>query len=148
MLIRTATPDDVPALRALDLASAFGARWTDAHYQSFFVRADSLKHLVLVAEQQGSVIAYLAASGVGPEWELENIVVAPDLLRRGIARALLEELCERLGRERVERLHLEVRESNAAARALYARLGFTEQNRRAAYYSDPVEDALILSCPV
>ena len=41
-------------------------------------------------------------------------------------------------------VHLDVRESNAAARALYARFGFTEVGRRRAYYREPVEDALML----
>ncbi len=43
-------------------------------------------------------------------------------------------------------MHLDVRESNAAARALYARFGFAEVGRRRAYYREPVEDALVLRC--
>ena len=39
---------------------------------------------------------------------------------------------------------LEVRESNGAARALYAALGFTELARRKAYYSNPREDAVVM----
>jgi len=145
VLIRAATAADIPALRALDLGSPFGARWTDAHYQGLFAGADRLKHLVQVAETQGMVLAYLVASGVGAEWEQENVVVSSHNLRRGIARALIEELLERLRGESVQRLHLEVRESNQAARALYTALGFTETSRRAAYYTQPIEDAIILA---
>jgi ribosomal-protein-alanine acetyltransferase len=145
MLIRSATVADVPALRALDFASSFGARWSETQYNGLFVTPDRLKHLVLVAEIQGDVIAYLAASGVGPEWEVENVVVSSLNQRRGIARGLIAELVEALRREGVVRLFLEVRESNAAARALYAALGFTQQDRRPRYYANPEEDAIILT---
>jgi ribosomal-protein-alanine N-acetyltransferase len=40
-------------------------------------------------------------------------------------------------------LLLEVRQSNAAARALYAKHGFHETGRRRAYYRDPDEDAVL-----
>jgi ribosomal-protein-alanine N-acetyltransferase len=39
---------------------------------------------------------------------------------------------------------LEVRESNAAARALYAKVGFREEGRRPRYYRDPDEDAVLM----
>jgi ribosomal-protein-alanine N-acetyltransferase len=41
-------------------------------------------------------------------------------------------------------MHLEVREANAAARALYESRGFGRVGRRTRYYREPVEDALIL----
>ncbi len=149
MLIRAATSADIPAIRNLDLASKFGARWSDLHYHELFARADRFKHLVLIAEDTDATekqpIAYLVASGVGAEWELENVVVATPMLRRGTARALIEELLDRLRREGVHRLHLEVRESNSAARSLYAALGFTEERRRPEYYANPVEDAVLLA---
>jgi [ribosomal protein S18]-alanine N-acetyltransferase len=147
MLIRAATPADIPAVRNLDLASPFGARWSDLHYHELFARADRFKHLVLLAEDapEKHPLAYLVASGVGADWELENVVVATPLLRRGIGRALIEELMDRLRREGVQRIHLEVRESNQAARALYAALGFAEERRRPEYYANPVEDAVLLA---
>ena len=40
-------------------------------------------------------------------------------------------------------LLLEVRVSNAAARALYERYGFRETGRRTAYYRDPEESAVL-----
>ncbi|MEO6119313.1 MAG: GNAT family N-acetyltransferase [Terriglobales bacterium] len=151
MLIRAATPADIPAIRNLDLASPFGARWSDLHYHELFARADRFKHLVLLAEDiahasgEKHPAAYLVASGVGAEWELENVVVATTMLRRGIARALIEELLEGLRRDGVTHIHLEVRESNSAARALYAALGFVEENRRPEYYANPAEAAIILA---
>ncbi|HUS19111.1 MAG TPA: ribosomal protein S18-alanine N-acetyltransferase [Terriglobales bacterium] len=145
MFIRAATVADIPTMRELDLASAYGARWSEGHYYGLFSSATPQRHLVLIAESQDSIVGYLAASGVGDEWEVENVIVATLMLRHGIAKALLEELLERLRRAAARRLHLEVRESNQPARALYAQFGFAEAHRRPAYYSDPVEDAIVLS---
>lgn len=144
VLLRSATAADIPRLRALDQSAPHGVRWTEAHYADLIARHDEAA-VVLVAEVQGDPIAYVAAAGVTPESELENIVVRLDYLRRGVARALLEELLERLRRAGTKRLHLEVRDSNAPARALYRSLGFTEVGRRPAYYSTPTEDAVLLS---
>ena len=50
MLLRLATAADIPSMRALDLASAFGARWSEAHYQGLFAGVDRQKHLVRTIE--------------------------------------------------------------------------------------------------
>jgi ribosomal protein S18 acetylase RimI-like enzyme len=57
-----------------------------------------------------------------------------------VARALLNELC----RDDARVVFLEVRESNAPALALYGALGFTELARRARYYADTGEDAVVM----
>jgi ribosomal-protein-alanine N-acetyltransferase len=49
-----------------------------------------------------------------------------------------------LSRADVREVLLEVRESNQAARAFYASLGFVDDGRRRGYYADPVEDAVLL----
>jgi ribosomal-protein-alanine N-acetyltransferase len=41
-------------------------------------------------------------------------------------------------------MYLEVRESNTAARRLYASRGFEEMGRRRGYYKRPAEDAIVL----
>ncbi len=42
--------------------------------------------------------------------------------------------------------HLEVRASNRAAIGLYNSFGFNESGRRQRYYSDPIEDAVLMTC--
>jgi ribosomal protein S18 acetylase RimI-like enzyme len=50
------------------------------------------------------------------------------------------------GRERgARKMFLEVRVSNAPARALYRRLGFVETGRRKNYYAEEQEDALTMA---
>jgi len=70
--------------------------------------------------------------------------VLPDVRRTGIGSSLLEFVLKK-GRELgARRATLEVRRSNEVARLLYERFGFSVAGVRPAYYSKPVEDALIL----
>lgn len=72
------------------------------------------------------------------------VVVAPGARRRGLGRELTEVLCRTLAALGAERVLLEVRAANTAARALYAATGFEEVARRRSYYRDG-EDALVLA---
>jgi ribosomal-protein-alanine N-acetyltransferase len=107
--------------------------------------------LVAILAGSGEVIGFAVAGLVPPEAELENIAVAREVQRRGIARQLLSELVRELKIPREPRqagigtLHLEVRASNSAAIGLYNSIGFTESGHRPRYYSDPVEDAVLMT---
>jgi ribosomal-protein-alanine N-acetyltransferase len=57
---------------------------------------------------------------------------------------LLDHALEIARERRSQVVFLEVRESNAAARALYASRRFEVAGRRSKYYRKPVEDALVL----
>lgn len=81
-------------------------------------------------------------SPVVGEGELLRIAVAPEARGQGHARRLLREGHERLGAEGLDTLFLEVRVSNAAARALYASEGWAEVGLRRAYYRDGEDAAL------
>jgi ribosomal protein S18 acetylase RimI-like enzyme len=89
--------------------------------------------------------SYLLFWVVPPELEIHDLAVAPSLQRHGGGRALVAALLEGARSAGIERLFLEVRQSNAAARALYAAMGFVYSGRRAAYYADTGEDALCLT---
>ena len=80
------------------------------------------------------------------EADMMNVAVSPAYRRQGIGRALVLALCEALKtRMQATVLTLEVRDSNAAAIALYQGFGFEEVGRRKNYYDLPKEDALILT---
>jgi ribosomal-protein-alanine N-acetyltransferase len=91
-----------------------------------------------------SADGFLVAQSVAGEWEIENLVVDARCRRRGVASRLLRELLCRVEASRGETIALEVRESNEAARALYAKWGFREAGRRKGYYRQPEEAALLL----
>lgn len=101
--------------------------------------------LFLVAEEEGRAVSYVGSHVVCGECYIDNVAVHPSQRGRGVALALLTELI-RLVRERDGVfLTLEVRESNAPARGLYGKLGFSEAGRRRGFYSEPREDALLLT---
>lgn len=140
MHIRLATPADLAAMRSLEVRSAFAAHWSDEEYQRLFTPEPPRLSLVV---EDGSVQGFMVGKHIGPEWEIENIVVAQDARRRGLGSMLLTHFLELIRRQNAESVVLEVRASNAAARALYAKFGFIEAGRRPAYYANPPEEAII-----
>jgi ribosomal-protein-alanine N-acetyltransferase len=101
--------------------------------------------VALVAEQQNEILGYLIARVVAEEAEILNLAVVPERRRTGLGADLLEAGLTALQESGATRVWLEVRESNAAAQALYRRRGFEAVGRRTRYYKRPVEDALVLS---
>ena len=101
--------------------------------------------LFLVAEGEAHAIAgYVVALDAADEGEILNLAVAPNGRRHGLGRALVEHVLGALTTRGVRQIYLEVRDSNAPARALYAAHGFKEVGRRKQYYRRPVEDAIVL----
>jgi [ribosomal protein S18]-alanine N-acetyltransferase len=118
--------------------------WSEQSYKKVF-HPGTPERIFLVIEDNGELQAFLVARFSAAECELENLVVADGYRRRGLASQLLQALIE-IARERnLQRVLLEVRESNQAARALYAKRGFQENGRRKGYYSQPAEDAILLA---
>lgn len=147
MRIRPATPDDVDSMRELAGASTSAAHWTRGQYQELFSSDAPSQRLALVAEGEPSsvisVFGFLIAHHLAPDWELENIAVAPSAQRKGIAKRLLKALFAAARETNSETVFLEVRESNTPARRLYESAGFQQQGRRKSYYSNPIEDAIL-----
>ena len=100
--------------------------------------------LWLVAEVAGTLVGYVGSQTVMDETDMMNIAVHPDCRRQGIAAALVNALVASLQDMGSHSLTLEVRASNAPARALYDMLGFQQVGLRRNYYHNPKEDALIL----
>ena len=140
MLIRPATPADLENMLQLEQQTASAAHWSARDYDALF-SPDAPKRLALVVQDSTQICGFIIARCGVDDWEIENVVVAAESRRKGIG----GELARRVLRE-AEGLPvlLEVRHSNTAARQLYQQLGFKEVGRRAGYYRDPTEDALVL----
>ena len=76
------------------------------------------------------------------EVHLLDLAVAPDERRAGAGRLLLDAVIRAAIADQARVILLEVRASNAPARALYRSAGFLEHGVRRAYYSDNGEDAI------
>jgi len=100
--------------------------------------------LVVEASGSGAIMGYVVALDAADEGEILNLAVAPAGRRNGLGRALVQHILGALTARGVRQVYLEVRESNAPARALYAAQGFKEVGRRKEYYRRPVEDAIVL----
>ena len=133
----------MPAVHAIEQAS-----FTDPWSLRDFRECVASDVVFLVATDLGGVAGYVIAQDAADEGEILNLAVAAPRKRGGIGRALVEGALAALGDRGVERVFLEVRESNAAARALYASLAFGEVGRRSRYYRRPVEDAIVLKAAI
>jgi len=140
--IHSAALKDVPAILVIEQKAPEAAHWTSEQYNKL---VDS--GVVLVAEQAaeeaGKLCGFLCAKAIAGEWEIENVAVSPELLRRGIANELVRALIHRAKGDAASAILLEVRESNLPARRLYEKHGFRKVGRRLLYYRDPVEDAIL-----
>jgi ribosomal-protein-alanine N-acetyltransferase len=98
----------------------------------------------IVAECEGRVIGYACYMIVEPESHITNLAVEPDFRRKSVAKRLVDHIFTIAREHHCEYLILEVRPSNAGARAFYEKLGFRFLYKRPNYYRRPVEDALVL----
>jgi len=126
------------------------SRWGWAAYYAELQGAN--RDLMLIARvapapiiEHQRIAGYIIARESAGELHINNVAVRDQYRRRGIGSALLEHIVETAKRLRVEIAFLEVRSSNKAAQAMYEKHGFRAIARRADYYSDPREDAVVMS---
>lgn len=91
-------------------------------------------------------VAFCTIWIVVDEIHINNLAVHPAYRGHGLGRALLVSILRMWSGRGASRATLEVRRSNAVAINLYATLGFRVAGTRKDYYTQPVEDALILWC--
>ena len=89
-------------------------------------------------------VAYIFFRLVADEMHILKIAVAPEWRCRGIATVLMEKSLELADAKGCSVAYLEMRPANTAALMLYRKLGFRVIGRRANYYSETGEDALVM----
>ncbi|HEY0972758.1 MAG TPA: ribosomal protein S18-alanine N-acetyltransferase [Gemmatimonadales bacterium] len=144
VVVRRARRDDLAGIVDIERRS-FSDPWTLHAFGAALARDDV--HFA-VAECPGASLVspagYLVAWFMGDEGEIGNVAVDDRCRGQGIGAALLDDALAAAERAGVRDMYLEVRESNAAARSLYASRSFAQVGRRRRYYRAPVEDALVL----
>lgn len=134
--------DDIDAVLGIEEAS-FTSPWTrDMHLAE--LKNQGVSFLFLARNGGGRIVGFCSFWRVLDELHVNNLAVLPECRRLGVASALLTRVLgegERLGARRVM---LEVRRSNDPARELYQKFGFSVAGIRSKYYTNPVEDALML----
>jgi ribosomal-protein-alanine N-acetyltransferase len=98
----------------------------------------------LVVIEDGVVVGYGGYWKILSEAHITNVAIKPAKRGCGIGRHLMDKLIELAAAEGICDMTLEVRASNARARALYKSMGFLDVGIRPRYYTDNNEDALIM----
>jgi ribosomal-protein-alanine N-acetyltransferase len=144
--VRFMTAADLDRVTEIAASLREAPQWPREAYAAALTPDATPRRIALVAEHRstGSLAGFAVVSLMPPESELESIAVDTALQRRGVARALWAALPDVLQGAEVGQIRLEVRASNGRAQAFYRALGFAEDGRRARYYVDPVEDAVIM----
>ncbi|MCZ2723540.1 ribosomal protein S18-alanine N-acetyltransferase [Marinomonas sp. 15G1-11] len=141
MKVRAACFEDVGAITQLD-KEANTHPWGEKLIKEALV---SRHNWVIEGSENGQLLAWLTASRILDESELELIVVAPSARRQGYAHKLMLHWLSEMMTASVSHFILEVRESNQAAISLYLQMGFVQVGLRKHYYSSPAEHALLMS---
>ena len=136
------TPDQIEAIMSIEAVS-FTNPWTrDMHQAELDNRGVSYSYVA--KDESGAVVGFCSFWRILDELHINNLAVVPERRREGIATTLLTFVLREGAALGATRAMLEVRRSNEAAQRLYERLGFAVTNVRHAYYTKPVEDALVL----
>jgi ribosomal-protein-alanine N-acetyltransferase len=133
---RKAGPDDAAALARI-AREALPEAWSEASIRASLARPGALAFVV------DPGLGFALGWRAGDEAEILTLAVDERARGRGIGRALANALLDEVRAAGARRVSLEVRGSNAPARALYASLGFAAERTRPHYYRDG-EDALVL----
>ena len=149
--VRGMTAQDIDAVMEIAAKTDHAPKWTRQAYVAAVNAGNQPRRIALVAEGRGGVLAGFVVASLVPgsagspaEAELESVVTALAHQRRGVARELFAVLKTELRRQGAREVILEVRDGNRSAQAFYRFVGFREEGRRAGYYADPVEDAVLM----
>lgn len=136
------SPDEIDDVIAVERRS-FTNPWTREMYLSE-LNNEGVSYLFVARDEAGRLIGFCSFWRVFEELHINNLAVDPPHRRRGVAASLLTRVLAEAPRLGATRALLEVRRSNAEARRLYERFGFSVAGTRHNYYSHPIEDALVL----
>jgi [ribosomal protein S18]-alanine N-acetyltransferase len=131
------------------------SRWGwEAYHSELAHERNSIMLVARVRDGKGDtssgqkVKGFIASRLVADELHINNVAVRRPYRRLGVAKTLLETALNEAASKRARVAFLEVRAGNAPAQALYESCGFKVTGRRASYYTQPLEDALVMSLAI
>lgn len=142
MTVRRATIEDAKEIFAIEM-DCFSVPWSLDSIEAELINQE--KKLYYVIEDTEGVVGYAGAWLVYDEGQITNIAIRPSARRHGFGATLTRALIEECFKRGMHEIFLEVRISNLSALSLYRQLGFTVKGMRKNYYSEPKEDAYIMS---
>lgn len=142
MEIRLATINDAQAIYDIEQQS-FSVPWSLESVTAELEGADNKLYMVIC--EDNSIVGYAGAWLVYDEGQITNIAIIPSARCKGYGSKLTKQLIDECLKRGMHEIFLEVRISNLPALAMYRTLGFTVKGIRKDYYSEPKEDAYIMS---
>lgn len=139
---RITTPEELAGVLEIEHAS-FNNPTTREWYERELARPE-VCFIYALRTPEHPVAAFCAFWRIADQAHINNLAVRPELRGRGLGLQMLEAVIVEAQRLGAGSLALEVRRSNIAAQRLYKRAGFREDGVRKSYYTQPVEDALLL----
>jgi ribosomal-protein-alanine N-acetyltransferase len=146
-LLLPMTPLQLDAVLAIETA-AYAFPWSRGNFVDSIASGYAASVLY---DGAGQILGYFVAMAGVDEMHLLNITVAPQAQHRGHALYMLDALVSQCRERGAVQLWLEVRESNARARAIYLRRGFVHVGVRKGYYPAPQgqrENAAVMSLAI
>lgn len=141
VVVRRMEYEDAAAAAEIEYQS-FSDPWSQ---KSVLETIDNPQTICLAAEKAGRLIGFVFAYTAADEAEIARIAVIKEQQKQGTGKRILEALEEICRKNKIQKLMLDVRESNEGARAFYTKAGFVEDGIRKGFYAGPVENAVLMS---
>ena len=141
IIVRELKVEDSAAVAEME-QQIFSDSWSE---KSVLETVQQKQSVCFAAEKAGHLLGYLLAYHAADEAEIARIAVQKEARRQGAAGKLMQALEHYCEEHKMEKLLLDVRESNEAARIFYTKNGFVEDGIRQGLYVNPSEDAVLMS---
>lgn len=141
MIVRKAKKEDAARIAEIERA-VFSDAWS---LNGILETMNQSTGKIYVAAENDLVVGYVIVYTVLDEGDILRVAVCPEYRRQGVAGQMLETVISDGTDRKIAVWHLEVRESNTAARNLYHACGFLEDGIRKAFYEHPKENAVLMS---
>lgn len=139
--IEKMTEADIKSVSELE-NECFSKPWSEASIEEELYNNNAL---FLVAKLNDRIVGYIGMHIILDEGYITNIAVNLASRHMGVGKSLLKYVCDYATANNFTFVTLEVRKSNIAAINLYRQFGFKEVGTRKNFYSDPQEDAILLT---
>ncbi len=140
-IFRNGTEKDIAYIAELEVKT-FSDAWTEQSVRDTYEQTQAF---ITVAEDDERLLGYCIIYYVMDEAEIARIAVSESARRQGIGKGLLDYTCKCCREKQIERILLDVRESNEGAIAFYKKHGFQTDGIRRNFYECPRENAMLMS---
>ena len=132
---------DMPEVMDIELET-FSSPWTPAMFEEEL--GSPLSHTLVARDEAGGLVGFIIFWILLDEMHILNLAVRKGHRRKGVGEALVRKALRVAAGKGAGSATLEVREKNGPAIALYGKLGFVRAGLRRRYYSDPIDNAVIM----